>query len=297
MARKQQKRGLGRGLSALLGDAEVTELTQKPSSRQSNTTPQKLPVSLLQPNADQPRRNVDDAELEELAASIRAHGVIQPVIVRPHPTQQDNYQIVAGERRWRAAQRAQIHDVPVIVRDLDDRDVLELAIVENIQRVDLNPIDESHGYAELIERFDYTQEALAKVMGKSRSHIANALRLRNLPEQVQRLVRSGKLSAGHARALITAADPVALAEKAVLSGMTVRQLEDLARKSPEAQTISRRHPKAEKDADTRQLEGDLSAAIGMKVSIEHLAADGSGEVRIRYRDLDQLDNLCRKLGE
>lgn len=289
MSRKPERRGLGRGLSALLGDTDIAVAPEAPGPANA------LPLDLIHPNAGQPRRHFAENELDELAASIRERGVIQPVIVRPHPEREGQYQLVAGERRWRAAQRAQLHQIPAIVRALEDRDVLELAIIENVQRVDLNPLEEAQGYAQLLETFGHTQEALAKIMGKSRSYIANALRLLNLPDQVQRLVQQGKLTAGHARALVSAIDPVGLAEKAVAAGLTVRQVEDLARKV--AKPGQARHPAPAKDADTRMLEGDLSAAIGMKVSIEHIGADGSGEVRIRYRSLDQLDELCRKLAE
>ncbi len=218
------------------------------------------------------------------------------MIVRPHPEREGHYQIVAGERRWRAAQRARLHEVPVVVRELDDRAVLELAIIENVQRTDLNPVEEAAGYAQLIQRFSYTQEELAQIVGKSRPHVANALRLLGLPEQVLRLLRAGRLTAGHARALINAPDPVALAEQAVARGLTVRQVEELARRVAAPKRRPRGNGGPQKDADTRQLEGDLAAAIGMGVSIQHHPDDaGGGELRIRYRSLDDLDRLCRML--
>ena len=291
MARTPDRRALGRGLSALLGDPVETTAPGAP--------PAEIPVDLIRPNPAQPRRSFRPAELHELAASLREHGVIQPVILRPDPETRGAFQIVAGERRWRAAQLAGLHAIPAVVREVDDRQVLELAIVENVQRVDLDPIEEARGYQQLIDSFGYTQEQLARTIGKSRSHVANTMRLLALPEPVLDMLRAGTLTAGHARALITAHDPVALAQQAAERGMTVRQVEELARKRSLPPDIRARAPQRtpEKDADTRALEGDLSAAIGMRVSIEHLTADGGGEVRIRYRDLDELDRLCRTLGE
>lgn len=312
MTKAPERRGLGRGLSALLGDigGDVGDIDRTaprdaapdPASAApaapTTAAPTTLPIERLRSNPDQPRRDFPEAELNELAESIRQRGIIQPVVARPDPRHPGDYQIVAGERRWRAAQRARLHQVPVVIRDLDDRTVLEVAIIENVQRSDLNPIEEATGYSQLIERFGYTQEQMSEVVGKSRSHVANTLRLLGLPDQVQRLLRDGKLSAGHARALINAPDPVALAEQAVLKGLTVRQVEDLARRiaAPKRKPRGSAGPK-QKDADTRMLEGDLSAAIGMAVSIEHHPNDGGGDLRIRYRTLDDLDRLCRKLSE
>ncbi len=304
MSRTPERRGLGRGLAALLG--EIGEIgaagvpvagapapeAQTPAGR----PPATAPIERLHSNPDQPRRNFPEVELNELASSIRQRGIIQPIIVRPDPGRPGDFQIVAGERRWRAAQRAELHEIPIVVRELDDRAVLELAIIENVQRSDLNPIEEAGGYAQLIERFAYTQEEMSDIVGKSRSHVANTLRLLGLPEQVQQMLRLGKLSAGHARALINAADPVALAEIAVRKGLTVRQVEELARRIAAPRRGARGHRGAmRKDADTRRLEGDLAAAIGMAVSIEHHPTDGGGHLRIRYRSLDELDRLCRKL--
>lgn len=301
MAKKSDRKALGRGLSALLGDqsvaqavAPVAQATQP--ERAPRTPSSEIAIDLIQANPDQPRKTFNDKDLKELAASIREHGVIQPVVVRPAAN--GTYQIVAGERRWRAAQLAGIHALPAVVRELEDREVLELGIIENIQRVDLDPIEEAQGYAQLIETFGYTQEALSNVIGKSRSHLANMMRLLALPEQVLNMLRSGKLSAGHARALITAPDPVALAEQAVLKGHSVRQIEALARQAPEAKKASiKSQPADGKDADTKVLEGDLSAAIGMRVMIEHQSPHGGGELRIRYKTLDELDRLCQKLTE
>jgi len=306
MSRKPERKGLGRGLSALLGDLDPEPVAATPEAApapdaapDSPRAPRAqltAPVETLHPNPDQPRRDFAERDLAELADSIRQRGIIQPVIVRRHPTRDGQYQIVAGERRWRAAQRAQLHDIPIVLRDLDDKAVLELAIIENVQRADLNAIEEAAGYAQLIERFGHTQEVMAGIVGKSRPHVANTLRLLSLPEQVQAMLRAGKLSAGHARALINAADPVALAEQAVARGLTVRQVEELARRAPPLRRKGRgKGGPLQKDADTRVLEGDLSAAIGMPVSIEHRADGTGGELRVRYKSLDDLDRLCRQL--
>lgn len=295
MAKHGERRTLGRGLSALLGETEESVHGSAPGHAVAPTT---LPIELVHANPHQPRRRFDAAELEELAASIESRGVLQPVIVRPHPDREGEYQIVAGERRWRAAQIARIHALPAIVRTLDDRAMLEIAIVENVQRRDLDPLEEAQGYEQLIQRFGYTQEALASIVGKSRSHLANTLRLLNLPSEVQTMLGDGALSAGHARALLAASDPVSLAARIARDGLTVRQTETLAR---EGAPPARRRPvtsaeasKDANDADTRRLEGDLGAAIGMKARIVR-NSDGSGEVRIRYRDLDDFDRLCARL--
>ncbi|MCC1480955.1 ParB/RepB/Spo0J family partition protein [Roseibaca sp. Y0-43] len=285
--RKPEKRGgLGRGLSALMADVAIEQ--------QSDAAPKgpivKLPVEKLVPNPDQPRRHFDETALAELAASIREKGVIQPLVVRAKGA---DYEIVAGERRWRAAQRAQLHEVPVVVREFTDTEVLEIAIIENIQRADLNAVEEAQGYRALIERFGHTQEKLAEVLGKSRSYIANALRLLNLPDDVQALVRDGKLSAGHARALVTADDAGALARKVVAEGLSVRQVEALM-KRPATGATAKPRPKG-KDSDTQALENDLSAALGMKVSIEY-DGGGKGRITVAYKSMEQLDKLCSILG-
>lgn len=300
MGKKPERKKLGRGLSALLGDvaeAPVAVSNAAPSAQTGRTDRpvQTVAIDLIHPNPDQPRRNFREEDLDELSASIRERGVIQPVILRRDPENIKQYQIVAGERRWRAAQRAELHEIPVVVRDLDDQSVLEIALIENIQRADLNPIEEAMGYTQLLERFDYTQETLAKALGKSRPHLANMMRLLSLPPAVRLLVQDGKLSAGHARALITAPDPETLAFKAVRDGLTVRQVEDLVRKSAVARTRPRAIGKPGKDADTRQIEGDLSAVLGMKVTIQH-SPSGGGELKIQYKDLDELDNLLSHLG-
>jgi ParB family transcriptional regulator, chromosome partitioning protein len=289
-----ERKGLGRGLSALLADVAPAEErpSQPDTPRPPGTT---IPIETLHPNPNQPRRSFADAELDELAASIREKGVIQPLIVRPHPEKDGAYEIVAGERRWRAAQRAQLHELPVLVRALTDTEVLELAIIENIQRADLNPLDEALGYRQLMDRFGHTQEKLGEALGKSRSHIANLLRLLTLPEPVLNLVREGRLTAGHARALITAADPVALSRQVVERDLSVRQTEALARQTaaPTRRAAQRQAPA--KDADTRALEQDLAAALGLAVTIRHQPGGQRGEIRIRYGSLDELDGLCQLL--
>ena len=301
MAKKPSRKALGRGLSALLGDAgsDVAAATQ-PETADAAAAPapraaDKVPIDLIQANPNQPRKHFRDEDLHDLAASLKVHGLIQPVLLRPHPETEGAYQIVAGERRWRAAQIAGLHELPAVIRELDDREILELGIIENVQRVDLDPVEEALGYNQLIETFGYTQEELSRAIGKSRSHLSNTVRLLVLPEQVLDLLSEGKLSSGHARALVKAKSPVSLAVRAAAEGLSVRQLEKLVRKE-ETQDDKAPTAKAEKDADTKVLEGDLSAAIGMKVQIEH-GAEGRGEVRIRYRSLDQLDQLCQRLAE
>lgn len=289
---KQERRGLGRGLSALMADVDT--VAAQDSSTPSRKAETFIPVDRIRPNPDQPRRTFTEAALAELTASIREKGVIQPLILRQHPSDDAQYEIVAGERRWRAAQRAQLHEVPAIVRELDDTEVLELAIIENIQRADLNAIEEAAGYRQLMDRFGHTQEKLAEALGKSRSHIANLLRLLSLPEAVMDYVRAGELSAGHARALITAEDPVGLAAKVLKQGLSVRQTEALAKKTGAIKPTNINESPI-KDADTKALEQDVAAALGMKVGIDHPAGAEGGVMTIRYKDLDQLDELCRRL--
>ncbi len=287
-------RGLGRGLSALMSDVEPE---QRPIAPQSGAVASEryIPIEQIYPNPDQPRRTFDPDDLEDLANSIKTKGVIQPLIVRAHPTKDASFEIVAGERRWRAAQKAQLHQVPVVVRNLDDQSVLEIAIIENIQRADLNPIEEAIGYRQLMDRFGHTQEKLGEALGKSRSHIANLLRLLNLPDEIQQMVTDGQLSAGHARALITSDDPVGLAKKVISGGLSVRATEKLAQTGQTKNTTPK--PAApEKDADTRALEGDLSATLKMQVRINHKPGTEGGEVSIRYKSLEELDDLCRLLG-
>ncbi|WP_289042932.1 ParB/RepB/Spo0J family partition protein [uncultured Aliiroseovarius sp.] len=291
MSKNQKQRGLGRGLSALMADVSTEEKTTSDAPRRADLI---IPVEKITPNPEQPRRQFTEDQLNDLAASIREKGVIQPLIVRPKPGADGEYEIVAGERRWRASQMAQLHELPVIVRDYSDTEALEVAIIENIQRADLNAIEEAAGYRDLMNRFGHTQEKVSEALGKSRSHIANLLRLLNLPDEVQGFVREGKLSAGHARTLVTAENPVALARQIIAKGLSVRAAEALA-KSPKSTAPKPARPKAEKDADTRALEGDLSAALGMKVQIDHGADGESGTVTVRYKSLDDLDTLCGKL--
>lgn len=292
MADKKKSRGLGRGLSALMADVP-TETS--PSDTVPRTADQYVPIEQVQPNPDQPRRAFAKEAMEELAASIKEKGIIQPLIVRK---QGAGFEIVAGERRWRAAQQAQLHEVPVIVRDFTDTEVLEVAIIENIQRADLNPIEEAAGYKQLMDRFGHTQEKLAEAMGKSRSHIANLMRLLSLPDDVQAMLRDGTLSAGHARALITSDDPLGLAKLVAQRGLSVRETEKLVKSNAPSSTKTK--PKAapkDKDADTKALEGDLSAAVGMKVQIDHTPGKESGVLTIQYDNLEDLDTLCQILSK
>ena len=283
---RQQGRGLGRGLSALMGDLEEVDSGEGGAKAAAEA----IAIDLIRPNPDQPRRRFGEDEIEELASSIREHGVIQPLILRPHPSG-EGFEIVAGERRWRAAQRAQLHELPAVVRELDDATVLEFAIVENVQRSDLTPVEEARGYSRLIDEFGHTQERLGVIVGKSRSHIANALRLLSLPVAVLKHLEEGRLSAGHARALVVADDPAALAEQVIRRGLSVRETEALVRNA-KAAPAARGRPAPGKDADTVALEQDLSANLGLKVRIEHKGEAG-GEIRIAYKDLDQLDTICQ----
>lgn len=292
MAEEQGRSRLGRGLAALIGDVgeEIGALERARGQR-------KVPVEFLRPNARNPRRVFDDAELEDLTASVRERGILQPIIVRSIPGMIDAYEIIAGERRWRAAQRAELHEVPVILVEANDREALEIAIVENVQRADLNAIEEAAGYERLIAEFDYTQNDLAKVIGKSRSHVANTLRLSKLPEPVRKMVSEGAVSAGHARALLSVSDPEQIAKRIVEQGLTVRDIERLGQEEARGETKSlpaAATPKPEKDPDTRAVEKALEEALGLGVSIQH-RANGGGEMRISYKTLEQLDALCRRL--
>ena len=288
----KRQRGLGRGLSALMADIDQTVGDSGPINPERRNE-LLVPIEAIHPNPDQPRRHFDADDLNDLAGSIRSKGIIQPLVVRAHPVKAGEYQIVAGERRWRASQLAQLHELPIVVREFSDLDVLEIAIIENIQRADLNPIEEAIGYRQLMDKFGHTQEQMAEALGKSRPHIANVLRLLALPEDVQALVISGSLSSGHARALITAPNASELARLVVARGLSVRQTEKLV-KEPKAPS-KERLPKIAKDADTRALEGDLSAALRMAVSIAHSPGQEGGAITIRYKNLEQLDELCRHL--
>jgi ParB family transcriptional regulator, chromosome partitioning protein len=294
MEKKTERRGLGRGLSALMADVNLEPDSQ--GSERPRRPDMLVPVEKLVPNPNQPRRDFVPEALEELASSIRAKGVIQPLIVRAIPGT-DRFEIVAGERRWRAAQIAQVHQLPVILREFTDAEVIEVAIIENIQRADLNAVEEALAFKQLMEKFGHTQEKLAEALSKSRSHIANLLRLLNLPDDVQTYVREGKLSAGHARALITAPNASELARQVIARNLSVRETEALAKKSGEKGTTktSGPRPKSEKDADTRALENDLSANLKMLVHINHDSGGEGGQLSIRYKSLDDLDLLCRVL--
>ena len=289
--KKLERRGLGRGLSALMGDISVADAGPAPAVPPYNDL--LVPIEAVSPGANQPRQDFGKGALADLAASIAEKGILQPLIVRPAATGAGKFQIVAGERRWRAAQLAKLHEIPVIIRDFSDDEAMEIAIIENIQRDDLNPVEEAQGYRRLMDMHGRTQEEMAKALGKSRSHIANMLRLLQLPEGVLLHVRLGRLSMGHARALITSPDPLALAAEVISRGLSVRETERLA-KNPRPERPHRR-AKRHKDPDTRALEGELSASIGLTVSVDHDAHGEAGKVTIRYRSFDQLDDICRLL--
>lgn len=287
MAEEGARRALGRGLAALIGDVgnDAAALERARSQR-------RVPIEFLRPNPRNPRKSFADTDLEELTASIREKGIVQPILVRRVPGAVDAFEIIAGERRWRAAQQAKLHEVPVLIHDVSDKEALELAIVENVQRADLNPLEEALGYQQLIAEFGYSQVALADVIGKSRPHVANTLRLLKLPDAVLAYIREGKLSAGHARALINAADPEGTARQIVESGMSVRDAEAIAARPDKPKRSAK--GRIVKDADTMALEKALSDSLGMVVNIAH-KPNGSGEVRVRYANLEQLDAISRRL--
>jgi ParB family chromosome partitioning protein len=285
-SRTKRPTGLGRGLSALLGEAARDEQS---TEVERSTGVRTLPVSELEPHPEQPRRFFDDAALDELARSIETRGLIQPIVVRPF---NGKYQIVAGERRWRAAQRAQLHDVPVIIRDFNEAETLELALIENIQREDLNAIEEAQAYSKLISRFGHSQEALGRIVHKSRSHVANLLRLLDLPDSVRAMVADSRLSMGHARAIITAPDPEELARQVVERGLSVRETERLAQAARPTAQRPARLPK-ESDADIAALERQLGDLLGLNVKISY--GGGSGAVTLGFSSLDQLDLICQRL--
>lgn len=290
MAEEQGRSRLGRGLAALIGDVgeEIGALERARGQR-------RVPVEFLRPSARNPRRNFVEIDLEELTASVRERGILQPIIVRQISGLLDAFEIIAGERRWRAAQRAGLHDVPVILVEADDREALEIAIVENVQRSDLNAIEEAAGYERLIAEFSYTQNDLARVIGKSRSHVANTLRLSKLPESVRQMVSDGSVSAGHARSLLSVSDPELMARKIVDEGLSVRDIERIVQGESRGETKSlSSKPKLDKDPDTRAVEKALEEALGLSVSIVH-RANGGGEMKISYKTLEQLDSLCRRL--
>lgn len=292
MSDDTSKKRLGRGLAALIG--EIDQPSSEPQ-RVSVSADRRVPIEHVSRNPRNPRREFNMSDLEDLSRSIRQHGIVQPVVVRTAGL--DRYEIIAGERRWRAAQMAGLVDIPVIVRNVDDKTALEIAIVENVQRADLNPLEEAQGYEQLIAQYSYTQNDLGEVIGKSRSHVANSLRLLKLPEPVLQMLASGALSAGHARAIVSTSDPVALAKQIVDRGLSVRDAERMAQK--EAQQAESRHSGETEDApakdpDTIALERSLSDVLGLKVQLAHKSQ--GGQIRIDYKSLDQLDGLCRLLG-
>ena len=283
---------LGRGLAALIGD-----VGDETSAADSSRKPRRAPIENLRPNPRNPRRSFTDSELDELSVSIRERGIIQPIVVRE--LQGNNFEIIAGERRWRAAQRAGLHDVPIAVVEANDAQSLEFAIIENVQRTDLNPIEEASGYLALMDDFNRTQEDVAQIVGKSRPHVANTIRLLKLSEPVKQLVRSGKLSAGHARLLVGHPNAEQIAQEIIEKNLSVRQVEaqlqqEAATQRRESQRESKGNANATKDADTRALEKRLSDALGLAVSVDHRGEGGT--LRIKYRDLEQLDAVLKKLG-
>jgi ParB family chromosome partitioning protein len=289
MADEVGRSRLGRGLAALMGDvgAETKTVEQGRNHR-------RVPIEFLRPNPRNPRRNFVETELDELAASMRERGIIQPIVVRPVRGAPDSYEIIAGERRWRAAQRAGLHAVPIVQLDVSDGEALELAIIENVQRTDLNPLEEAMGYQSLASEFGHGQEAIAKIVGKSRSHVANTLRLLKLPDSVKAYINAGKISAGHARMLIGQPDPEKIARDIVERGLNVRQVEALAQERAEASgRTSKSRKRSIKDADTLALEKRLSDALGLTVAIDHRGQ--GGRLDIRYRNVEQLDEVIRRL--
>jgi len=293
MAKKERK-GLGRGLSALMADVDAPEVpAEEGAARAAGAT--LVPIEKIKKNPQQPRKDFDRDQLQELAASIKARGIIQPLIVRPVSDNKDEYQIVAGERRWQAAQLAQLHDIPVIIREMDDQEFMEVAIIENIQRADLNAIEEAQGYQSLMKTYGNTQEQISEALGKSRSHIANLLRLLKLPVVVQNYLRTGKLTAGHVRTLVGNEDAEALAKVMIDKGLSVRAAESLVKQGL-SKNISPTKPKAGKDADTKALESDLKANLKMKVTIDHNPS-GKGKLTVDYKTLDDLDRLIAVLSK
>ncbi len=300
-AKKKQSKGLGRGLDALLGDARPAAVDGR---AEAGAGPKReLPIAFLKPNADQPRRVFDKDAIDELARSISARGLLQPILVRP--AGKDEYEIVAGERRWRAAQKAKLHDVPVIIRKLTDEEAAEIALIENVQRVDLNPLEEAAAYHRLADQYGRSQDQIAKAVGKSRSHVANIMRLTGLPQNAMDALSSGAISMGHARALLGAKDPEDACRKVLSRHLSVRDTEALARGDAPAKlnggTVEATKTKTKskgsassKDADTRALERDLSSILGLDVAIAH-SKKGSGSVTVEYLTLDQLDDICRRL--
>lgn len=304
MAEDKSKKRLGRGLAALIGemDQPIDNTDTQASVGAAPTSDKDVPVEFIRANTQNPRRNFSDIELQDLTNSIKEHGIVQPILVRPIKGEDlggAKFEIIAGERRWRAAQRAGLHAIPVVVRDVEDREALELAIIENVQRSDLNSIEEAMGYQQLIDDYDYSQANLGKVLGLSRSHVANTLRLLKLPEDVRVLVSEGKLSAGHARTLVTADNASELAEKIISEGLSVRQAEMLAQlpQDVELETANgsneARAPEV-KNADIQAVENRLEELLGFKTSLKY-RENGAGSIKISFKNLDQLDSICRRL--
>lgn len=303
MSDENTRNRLGRGLAALMGELDQPLPTEAAASA---VAPQpelrgerEVPIEQIRANPHNPRKHFSDAELEDLTNSIREHGIVQPILVRTiagNDLAGAQYEIIAGERRWRAAQKAMLHNVPVIIREVEDKQALELAIIENVQRSDLDAIEEALGYQQLIDGYDYSQNELAQVIGKSRSHVANTLRLLKLPESVRALIANGSLSAGHARTLITMDNPEQLAQRIVKEGLSVRQAEELSQGREEGQSAGATAKRAptEKSADIRALEDRLEGRLGLKIDLRHGEKE-KGELRIKYSTLDQLDAICRKL--
>jgi ParB family chromosome partitioning protein len=302
MAESGSKKRLGRGLAALIGDMDAPVTKPDPAVVKADLrADRKVPIEHIRANPNNPRRFFMEEHLADLARSIAEHGIVQPILVRPVKGEDlggAKFEIIAGERRWRAAQKAALHEVPIIIRDVEDREALELAIIENVQRADLNPVEEAMGYQQLIDEYDYTQSDLGGVIGKSRSHVANTLRLLKLPEQVRKLVTSGDISAGHARVLVTLDNPLAVANRIVKEGLSVRQTEQLGQagkdkvkpvRAPETKSLNF------KSTDTKQLEKELADLLGLKIDIRH-GSSGKGELRIVYSSLDQLEDICKRLG-
>ncbi len=290
MAEESPRSRLGRGLAALIGDAgdEASAVERARGQR-------RVPIEYIRANPKNPRRHFNETELEELASSIRAKGVIQPILVRAVRGQADAFEIIAGERRWRASQKAGLHEVPIILMEISDKEALEIAIIENVQRADLNPLEEALGYDSLIQQFEYAQADLGKIVGKSRSHIANTLRLLKLPDSVKKHLQEGRLTAGHARALLAHDNPEALAKAIIEKGLNVRDVEALAGAQAEAKgRPPKKRPRVAKSADVRALEKKLSDTLGLSVEVNH--RNTGGELRIRYKTLEQLDALARRLG-
>ncbi len=294
MAEETTRSRLGRGLASLIGDmgAETNKAAPNAAMSERVRSQRRVPIEFLRPNPRNPRREFAPAQLDELANSIRERGIIQPIAVRPVMGANDRFEIIAGERRWQAAQRAGLHDVPVVVLDVTDVEALELAIVENVQREDLNPLEEAAGYQALIDEFKYHQDEIAKTVGKSRSHIANMLRLLKLPEFVKAAMRTGQISAGHARALLGHPEPDKLAQQIIARGLNVRQVEALVRDEGKGGGAEKK-PAAKKEADTLAMEKRASDALGLGVTIDHASKGGS--VHIKYRSLDQLEDIVKRL--